>query len=326
MYTSYFINTHTHTLIFMVRDALIGLAVGDALGVPVEFTSRAMLDADPVVDMRGYGSHWQAPGTWSDDSALTFCLAEVLVGGYDLKALADSFTRWLYQGHWTANGDVFDVGIATRQAIDRLKQGCEPTRAGGAQEPDNGNGSLMRILPLVFFIRTLPMEQRFTRTREVSSLTHRHIRSVIACFYYLEFARLLLEGKPREAAYQELKDTIAGFLRAQDIPANEIVLFGRLLEGDIATLPREQIQSSGYVLHTLEASIWCLMTASTYSEAVLNAVNLGADTDTTGAVTGGSAGMVFGQEQIPKAWLSELKRLADIERLADDLARSTAHM
>ncbi|RYZ51831.1 MAG: ADP-ribosylglycohydrolase family protein, partial [Sphingobacteriales bacterium] len=183
---------------------------------------------------------------------------------------------------------------------------------------------LMRILPLVFFLRTKPIAERYKVTKEVSSLTHRHIRSVIACFYYLEFARLLMEGVDKKDAYRQLMTEVTTFLQRQDINANEIRLFSRLLEGDISEIPRDQIQSSGYVLHTLEASIWSLMTTVTYSEAVLTAVNLGSDTDTTGAVTGGLAGLLYGEGNIPKEWRSDLKRREDIERLADDLARKTA--
>ena len=306
----------------MVKDALIGLAVGDALGVPVEFKSRDTLRSSPVTDMIGFGTHQQPAGTWSDDSSLAFCLAECLIEGYTPQKLGDFFVKWLFNAHWTPHGQVFDVGMATSQSIRRIKEGCPPEIAGGMDEQDNGNGSLMRILPLVFYILEKPIEERFRLTKEVSSITHAHIRSVIACFYYLEFARLLIKGHSRESAYKELKKTVMEYLQSIEIEAGETGLFHRLLVDDIASIEEGKIYSSGYVLHTLEASIWCLLTTNSYSEAVLRSVNLGSDTDTTGAVTGGLAGILYGYDSIPKEWVSKLARLDDVLKLADNLSKS----
>ena len=123
-----------------IKSALLGVAIGDALGVPVEFKPRSYLQKQPVKDMIGYGSHNQPLGTWSDDSSLTFCLVESLITGYDLKDLANRFVNWYETAYWTAHNDVFDVGIATSQAIWHLKQGVEPLKAGLAEESSNGNG------------------------------------------------------------------------------------------------------------------------------------------------------------------------------------------
>jgi ADP-ribosylglycohydrolase len=266
--------------------------------------------------MVGHGSHDVPAGTWSDDSSLTFCLAEALAEEFDLRAVSQNFQNWLYHNYWTPRGEVFDVGIATRKAINNLRGGVKPELAGGADESDNGNGSLMRILPLVFFIKDKPIEERFEITKAVSSLTHRHIRSVIACFYYLEFTLGLLETKNAFYVYKELKTIVPAHLRAIEVDSAEIQLFHRLFVNDIDSLHEEEIQSSGYVLHTLEASIWCLLTTGSYKEAVLKAVNLGEDTDSTAAVTGGLAGLLYGIEHIPGNWMSMLARSEDIEDLA----------
>lgn len=300
----------------MIKDAFFGLAVGDALGVPVEFKSRAAIRPNPVTDMRGFGTHQQPPGTWSDDSSLAFCLAEALTQQFDLNIIAANFKKWLYEDYWTARGDVFDVGISTQQAISNLKAGIRPDLAGGLFEEDNGNGSLMRILPLIFYTRHKPIDERYQLTKAVSSITHGHIRSVIACFYYLEFARGLLNGENKFSVYRNLQTTVPDYLNSLNINPSEIQLFDRLLKNDIQTLPEESIQSSGYVLHTLEASIWCLLTTDTYRDAVLKAVNLGHDTDTTGAVTGGLAGILYGFGSIPVNWVAQLARRKDIEDLA----------
>jgi ADP-ribosylglycohydrolase len=155
----------------------------------------------------------------------------------------------------------------------------------------------------------------------VSAITHGHIRSVIACFYYLEFARHLLHGKDKHITYALLKTEIPQHLSGRSVPSSEMAHFDRLLTGDIHELDESQIKSSGYVVHTLEASLWCLMTTETFSDAVLKAVNLGDDTDTTAAVAGGLAGLLYGVEQIPSAWIEQLARKEDIEDLCERLAK-----
>jgi ADP-ribosylglycohydrolase len=304
-----------------VKAALFGLAVGDAQGVPAEFLSREHFKQNPITGMTGYGSHNMPPGTFSDDSSLAFCLAEALTEDFSLQTIANNFIKWRYNNFWTATGTVFDIGTTTANAIDRLKKGTVPELAGGFYEEENGNGSLMRILPLVFYIKNKPVEDRFTITRFVSSITHGHIRSVIACFYYLEYARLLMQGKNKFEAYQYLKAFIATRLRAMQVNPKEIAKFSGLLADDIFKLPEVEIKSSGYVLHTLEASLWCLLTTDSYREAVLKAVNLGSDTDTTATVTGGLAGILYGYENIPADWLAVLARRSDIEDLAGRLAQ-----
>lgn len=294
------------------KDILFGLSVGDALGVPLEFRSRKAIALAPVTDMIGYGTYNLPPGTFSDDSSLSFCLSEALTEKFSLQQIADNFVRWLHHNFWTPRGKVFDVGIATSQAIRRLKEGYPPELAGGTDESDNGNGSLMRILPLITHIKDKPIDERYQITKQVSSITHGHIRSVIACYYYLECARHIINGKDKLQAYKILQKEIPEYLSYLSVNPKEIALFDRLLNQDIYTLSEKDIHSSGYVLHTLEASIWCLLTTSDYREAVLKAVNLGEDSDTTGAVTGGLAGLLYGWETIPQSWMDQLVRRDDI--------------
>jgi ADP-ribosylglycohydrolase len=322
-------NTPASPLAAAARAALLGLAVGDALGVPVEFIGREARRRDPVVDMRAYGTHHQPAGTWSDDSSLTFCLAETLATkGYDLADAAQRFVRWQDEAYWTAHGRVFDIGVATAEALQCLRRERKPEQAGGSGEYSNGNGSLMRILPLVFHIKGLPVAERFQKVREVSSITHAHIRSIMACFIYVELARELLAGLSKQAAYAAMQQTVNAFFQTEDIGSEiELRQFHRILEnpyGDFDIQPliackEAEIKSSGYVVHTLEAALWCLLTHDTYAATVLAAVNLGDDTDTTGAVAGGLAGLAYGEAAIPAGWLAGLARRADIEDLADRL-------
>jgi len=303
-----------------IKDALLGVAVGDAIGVPVEFKSREELQYHPVTEMTGYGSHHQPPGTWSDDSSLTFCLAEMLCGEYDLDDLARRFINWKSNGYWTPHGRVFDIGIATSTAIDRLERGVSPVLAGGHETSSNGNGSLMRILPLLFFTRSNGIDRRFLIVRAVSSLTHRHIRSVLSCFIYLEVALELLSGKSKMDAYLRTCITVRGFLdETAACSEEEKVHFGRILSGAINKLSQDEINSSGYVIHTLEASLWCLLNSWSYKDAVLKAANLGKDADTTAAVTGGLAALLYGSQTIPEDWLALLVKRTEIEDLSRKL-------
>lgn len=308
-------------MIDSVWAVLLGVAVGDALGVPFEFKSRDLMRKIPCVGMIGHGTHNQTAGTWSDDSSLTFCLAEALTEErFDLEVLGQNFVRWMNEGYWTARGEVFDIGITTAEAIRRLAKGVPAKASGNYTVDSNGNGSLMRILPLLFLTHSLPMSERFELTRQVSSITHGHIRSVIACFYHLEFARLILDGVSTWDAYWQLQKDLPPFLVGIGIEKSEIGHFDRLLVSNIASLPEAEIRSDGYVVHTLEASMWCLLTTECFRDAVLMAVNLGADTDTTGAVVGGVAGLVYGIGGIPEEWLEVLARREDIEDLAKRMA------
>lgn len=304
-----------------LKTLLLGTALGDALGVPVEFTHRHSLKENPVTNLRKYGTHHQPRGTWSDDTSLSLCLAESITEGLDVNLLALKFINWYHNNYWTPRGWVFDIGIGTRQAIGRLAEGIESTTAGGTTEMDNGNGSLMRILPLIVHTQNLPITERFDWTRKISSITHGHIRSITACFYYLEFAKKIIEGTEKKQAYHELQQELPPFLSTQNVPTTEIEKFNRLLREDITQVEEDQIQSSGYVIHSLEASIWCFLTTNNYTEAVLKAVNLGHDTDTTGAITGGLAALNYGLETLPQDWINELARLDDIIALCNNLKK-----
>jgi len=304
-----------------VKDVLLGLAIGDALGVPVEFKSRKVLQQHQVTGMIGYGTHNQPPGTWSDDSSLTFCLAEMLCGKYDLQNLANMFMNWKHHGYWTAHGELFDIGNATNAAIVNLTRQVDPVLAGGNSEDSNGNGSLMRILPLVFYIQNKDINKRFQAVRDVSSLTHRHIRSILCCFIYTEFALEIIAGKNKYEAYTGACNNVNHFLY-ETATCTEIEMnnFRKTLSATIHELPQDEISSSGYAIHTLEAALWCILNTDNYKDAVLKAVNLGDDSDTTGAVTGGLAGLLYGWDTIPPSWLDMLARKDAINSLAARLS------
>jgi len=289
--------------------------VGDALGVPVEGKSRERLILKPIKDMVGFGSFNLPPGSWSDDSSMTLCLTESLVNGYDLDMIAANFLSWMYTAHWTPHGKAFGTGRAITSSLQFLQKDFSPKTSGNSDEASNGNGSLMRTIPLLWHIFNMDLDSRYEIVKAVSSITHSHIRSVLACFYYLEYAKQLTTGiSPIKA----LRFTINIFRTKTSqlgICEEELKHFSRLLTQDFDNIPVENIHSSGYVIDTLEASIWCLLNTGTFKEAVLRAVNLGGDSDTTAAVTGGLAGIVYDVRSIPTYWLSQVAKIEDIQSL-----------
>jgi ADP-ribosylglycohydrolase len=272
--------------------------------------------------MSGCGTHNQPPGTWSDDTSLTLCLADSLVRGFSPNDMAQNFIKWHDEAAFTARGEVFDIGISTAKAIDRLKAGVAPEKAGCAGVNENGNGSLMRIAPLVFYLADKPEAERFKITKAVSSITHAHPWSVAACFIYLEYLRKLALGMEKRAAYAELRgDFSDGHPR---VDADTLGKFARILRSDISALPESGIRSGGFVIDTLEAALWCFLTTGDYRDAVLKAVNLGEDTDTTAAVTGAVAGLTYGLDDIPGAWLDSLAGFETIRRLSEAMTQAFA--
>ena len=303
-----------------MTGALLGVAIGDALGVPVEFLPRDTYP--PVTDMQGYGTYNKPPGTWSDDSSMTFCLAESLCSGFNIEDMKEKFCDWLYDGYWTHDGkDAFDVGITTSAVLVSIKAGTAPVESGESDQSSNGNGSLMRILPLVFYVKDMDAPTRFVHIEAASGVTHAHLRSKIACSIYVEMALQLLKGKTIQAAYEAMKPIIIEhyFPTKEE---KEWVHFERILQDDVGQLHRDEVKSSGYVIDTLEASLWCLLTTNTFQDAVLTAVNLGEDTDTVGAVTGGLAGLHYGVESMSSTWLEVLARKEDIEDLCERFSKS----
>ncbi|HEY5751207.1 MAG TPA: ADP-ribosylglycohydrolase family protein [Chryseolinea sp.] len=305
-----------------IKSCFLGLAIGDALGVPVEFRSRSYFKAQPVTDMLGYGTWNQPPGTWSDDSSLTFCLAESLVQGYDLQDIGKKFVAWYSEGYWGAHHKLFDIGGATRASLSRIKDGEDARFSGELDEESNGNGSLMRMAPAPLYFCNEPDEVLFQRIQEISSITHGHFRSVLSCVIFSKVMIELLKGVEKSKALQNASAFIRDLSFKNKFNANEMKNFDRILSGRIQRVEVDQIHSSGYVLNTLEAALWCFLRTDSYRDAVLKAVNLGEDTDTTACVTGALAGLYYGEQSLPEAWRKRLAREQDIVKLSEDFTES----
>lgn len=299
-----------------VAAGIMGLAVGDALGVPVEFCSRKSLRDKPVAGMREFGTHGQPAGTWSDDTSLTLCLMESLAErGIDYADQAERFVAWLEQAKWTPHGEVFDIGMATNEAIHRLARGVDPTSAGSTSEFSNGNGSLMRILPVALCLAFAEQKVRAETAMQCSRLTHGHPRCLIACVLFVEVAAALVRGTGVEQAVSEAQEFTESLVA--DRFSSEAVHVLRIFNRGIGKLNETEVTSDGYVVNCLEASLWCALRANSYREGVLAAVNLGEDTDTTAAVAGALLGLHFGLEGIPEEWQTQLARRDDVIALCE---------
>lgn len=305
-----------------ILGGLYGSLIGDALGVPVEFKPRADRILDPVTGMRGFGTHNQPKGTWSDDGSLLLCSVESLVEKrFDTQDMGERFVRWFTHGLWTAHGTLFDIGFATRKALQLIEHGCPAGIAGGNGEHDNGNGSIMRILPVVLDGLELDEETFSNRIERASAITHAHARSQMACVFFGMMVRALMKGLSPDDALRQAQACFAGRYERD----TEFSHFVQVMRDDLINESEHEIESGGYVLHTLIASIWCLLTTNTFSDCVLKAVNLGDDTDTTGCVAGGLAGVFYGIEAIPTEWLKTLPRQIALRDLFERFASVTTH-
>lgn len=296
-----------------IFGGIMGLVVGDALGVPVEFMSRHELKANPVTTMREYGSHNQPRGTWSDDTSMALCLVDSLNSGLSYDDIAAKFLDWADTGYMTPYGEMFDIGRTTLAAIRKFAGGTSPLECGGSSEYDNGNGSLMRILPLAFYTHGMKKQMRFETVHNVSRLTHSHERTLIACGIYVQLACELLKGYSKEKAYHRMIDECKVVYKDE----YELVHFQRVMGGEIQKLKEAEISSSGYVVDTLEAALWCLLTTDNFPDCILKAVNLGNDTDTVAAVAGGLAGILYGYHSIPEEWVAVIPKKQQIFELCE---------
>ena len=304
------------------REGILGVVVGDALGCPVQFEEREEVAEHPVTGMRGYGTFGLPAGSWTDDSSLTLALLDSIVrtGRLDLKDIMDNFADWLDNGAFTPYGHAYDIGAGTVKAIEAYKRGGNPLLCGGRDEWNNGNGSLMRIMPACLYCYRKGMldEEAVRAIHAVGSLTHAHIRSNIACSLYYFMVREILDGEGglRDRLQKGLDRGFAALESAAD--KENLACYDRLRDlGAFARTPAEQIRSSGYVVDTLEAVVWSLITTASFEEALLKVVNLGLDTDTTGAIAGGLAALYYGMDAVPEEWIREIKKIEWIEELCD---------
>jgi ADP-ribosyl-[dinitrogen reductase] hydrolase len=285
---------------------LIGLACGDAVGTTVEFRERGSFE--PLTDMIGGGPFRLRPGDWTDDTSMALCLGESLIEskGFDLRDQAQRYCRWWREGHWSSNGRCFDIGNTVTDALTRFEQHGEP--ASGSTRPDSaGNGSIMRLAPVVLYYAP-DREAAMYHAAESSKVTHGAVEAVDACRLLAAVLIAALEGRPKDEVIRAAEDLHAAVPLAPRL--------AEIARGAWIAKEEEAIRGSGYVVHSLEAALWCFERTDTFRDAILRAANLGEDADTTAAVCGQIAGAHYGTSGIPSAWKAKLTRRNEIEDMA----------
>ena len=317
-----------------IYNTLYGAIVADALGVPVEFKSREELRNNPVTDMKGYGTYNLPKGSWSDDSSMTLCLAESIgrLNKIDYNDIMKNFRDWLFYSKFTPDGKMFDRGETCGMAICKSLDVNDPLVCGGNDYFSNGNGSLMRIspIPLYLFIRygmeALNNEEAIEIIHNVSRLTHGHIISLLGCDIYCAIMIEILKETSKQEILQNAMSKIKELVNKHPDYNEALSKYERISHQNFMELSEEEIQSSGYIVDTLEAAIWCFLNTDNYHDCVLKAVNLGRDTDTVACVAGSIAGLYYGD--IPANWIKAIrnKKLVDkiIESFFDSLENQEA--
>jgi ADP-ribosyl-[dinitrogen reductase] hydrolase len=284
--------------------ALIGLALGDALGTTLEFSPR---DSRPMVtDLVGGGPFRLEPGQWTDDTSMALCLAESILEqpNVDPDDLMRRFGAWWKGGHNSATGRCFDIGHATSSALQRYLKTDDPL-AGSTDPNSAGNGSLMRLSPVAIRWHRDPDQAREAAMLQ-SRTTHGAAQAVEVCALFTDILVEAISGMPKERVLRSRT--------WQDDPAVAAIAGGSWRDKD-----RDEISSSGYVVHTLEAALWSVARSASFEEALVTAVNLADDADTVGAVTGQLAGALWGLSSAPSSWLDRLQWRARLEWLATEL-------
>lgn len=297
-------------------NGVFGAVVGDALGVPYEFSTRMEMSKYPAVKMIGYGTHGQPVGTWSDDSSMLLATLYSIKKNnrINLEDIMSNFADWRDKAKFTATDEVFDIGGTCSGAISNYEMNHDVKTCGETSIDSNGNGSLMRIIPVCLFAldKKLHPVESMKLAEMVSSLTHAHPISKMACGIYYNLVRQIVYGNSSSFETRlQAGISLSNIYYNYNFHEKELFdkYYGRLIKlNDFKNLPEKEIKSTGYVVDTLEAAIWCLLNTNSYKNAVLKAVNLGGDTDTIACVCGGLAGLFYGYDNIPSDWLDLLER------------------
>ncbi|HET7389198.1 MAG TPA: ADP-ribosylglycohydrolase family protein [Nitrososphaeraceae archaeon] len=302
------------------RGCLLGLAIGDALGTTLEFSSPGSFT--PIKDIVGGGPFHLKAGEWTDDTSMALCLAESLITkkGFDPIDQMERYLKWFKDGYLSSNGICFDIGITTLSSLMKFKETREPY-CGPTDEYTAGNGSLMRLAPVPLFYANNP-EIGIMMSGESSRTTHQAPVAIDACRYLGALTIGLVNGNSTKKDKKEeiLSPFYSPIPRYWDRNPVTFELID-VINGSFKRLSPPDIKGSGYVLKTLEAALWAFYCSNTFEEGCLMAVNLGNDSDTTGAIYGQLAGAFYGGIGIPKRWLSTLAYKEKIIEIADEIYR-----
>ena len=308
-------------------NGMMGVVIGDVLGMPVQFVTREELKESPVTTMEGYGTYDMPPGTWSDDSSMALATLDSMRQnkGINCDDIMLRFIKWTVNGEYTPAGVAFDQGTTCMEAIKNYVINQDYRTCGKTGERANGNGALMRIMPvcLYSYVRhrkgEISIGEAVEAVHQVSALTHNHLRSKMACGIYFFMIQSILDNEGSLIDRLQMgMDNAGQFYKSDVMNILEWSRFGRMNNlVEFKSVPEEHIKSTGYVLDSIEAAVWSLINADSFEDGLLKAVNLGDDTDTIGAIAGGLAGLYYGYENIPKEWRNVIIKRDEIIALCE---------
>lgn len=297
------------------RGSLIGLAIGDAMGVPLEFKPPGTFR--PVHAMVGGGPFGLKSGEWTDDTSMALCLAESLIRctGFDLKDQLARYCDWYHNGHLSSNGKCFDIGDTTRSALLHFEETAEPY--SGLTDPHSaGNGSLMRLAPVPLAYAKTP-SRAIELSGESSKTTHALDKCVDACRYMGALIVGAAQGYSKEQLLSPQFSPVEHYWNLHPLTSKIYTI----ANGSFREKEPPEIRGKGYVVDSLEAALWAFARTETFQEGCLAAVNLGHDADTTGAIYGQLAGAYYGVAAIPDEWKNTIVKRELIEQFSKDLFR-----
>jgi len=301
---------------YRVKDGILGLAVGDAMGMPTEFLERETLFEKPVLKMTPKISTGIPKGAWGDNTSLTIATMDAMSkSGLNYTAMADNFVRWFTSNHFCSINESFGIGKTTLKALVRYTQRLdEAYECGSLELKDNDNGSLKRMLPIAYyFVAHKETEKKILEVvRRTSSITHANEEVVCGCYIYVRYAMNILRGNNKFAALEQIKG-----LDYKTFSKETQTKYKRILEGDLSKLSIDDIKTTDNVVDTLEATLWCFIHSSSYKECVIATTNIGGDTDTIGALAGALAGLFYGYKSIPESMLENLRKVDYLENMCE---------
>lgn len=307
-------------------DGMMGVVTGDALGTPVQFVTRENVKKAPLTTMDGFGTYDMPVGAWSDDGSMALATLDSIreLGTIDYDDIMMRFVMWTSRGEYTPTGTAFDIGNTCMDAICNYARERDYQTCGKTGERANGNGAIMRIMPICLYgyIKNksgeITLSEAILYIHETSALTHNHLRSQIACgIYFFMIQSILDNGGSITDRLQTGMDAAKEFYN-REVYQKEWAKFKRMENlSEFAKLPEEKIESTGYVVDSLEAAVWSIITTDNFENALLRSVNLGDDTDTIGAITGGLAALYYGYNSIPAIWRKAVIKSEEIIALCE---------
>lgn len=300
------------------RGAMLGMAVGDAVGTTLEFRSPGTFT--PIDDMRGGGPFGLKAGEWTDDTSMALCLAASLVerGGFDAADQMERYVRWRDEGYMSSNGRCFDIGVTVSSALSRFQRTGDPF-AGSTDPSTAGNGSLMRLAPVPLFYAK-DAAQAIEQAGQSSRTTHGALAAVDACRYFAGLIVGALDGADKDELLAPGYCPVPDYWRSQPLVSD----IAAIAHGSFKQRNAPEIAGTGYVVRSLEAALWAFYHAESFREGCLLAANLGDDADTTAAIYGQLAGAYWGERGIPTAWRERVAHRALIEELSERLCSAAS--